>query len=207
MLARLTANPNGTAAAHLVQLFDSDQSLSEGVAQFLSPGLVQNEQMLVVMNGERWNGAAMRLAELGSPVDEALRVGRLIVRSAGAMLKTFMVGDRPHPQLFAETVGTLVARQAAFGSPVRVYGEMVDVLTAQGQYAAAFELEELWNELVPQHSFTMLCGYTAGHFGDSRNAADLRRICAAHSAVVADPHDVLGSFLVNRSGVALAGSS
>ena len=207
MLTHPTAfSPNGTRTAHLVQLFDSDRSLSVGVAQFLRQGFVRNEQILVVMNGERWNAVAMRLAALGSTVEEAFRFGRLIVRSARAALNEFMVGDTPHPRLFAATVGSLVARQATLGRPLRVYGEMVDVLANEGQYAAALELEELWNELATQHPFTLLCGYTAGHFGDPRNAADLRRICSAHSTVVTDPEDVLGSFLINRRGVAVAGS-
>jgi hypothetical protein len=208
MVTRFTASSaNGTDTAHLVQLFDSDDSLSDGVAQFLRQGLLQDDQILAVIDGDRWNAVAMHLAELGSPVDEALLAGRLVVRSANATLNTFMVGERPHPDLVAETVGTLVAGQAASGRPLRVYGEMVDVLAAQGEYAAALELEELWNELATEHVFTILCGYTAGHFGDPRNATDLRRICAAHSAVVADPQDVLGSFLVNGRGIAVAGTS
>jgi hypothetical protein len=101
--------------------------------------------------------------------------------------------------LFAATVEALVEGQTAFRTrPVRIYGEMVDVLAAERQYNAALELEELWNDLAKRHRFTLLCGYTAGHFGDPHNAADLRHICAAHSMVTVDPEDVLASFLVNR---------
>ncbi len=191
-----------TGSAHLVQLFDSDESLADGVARFLHEGLVRNEQMLAVMNEERWYGVAMRLSRLGSSADEALQRGDLIVRSAKDTLSAFMYHGRPHPQLFAETVGDLVSALANAGRPLRIYGEMVDVLAAQGDYAIALELEQLWNQLAEQHRFTLFCGYSATHFGDPRNAGDLRRICQAHTGVRAHPHDVLGSFLVNQHDAA-----
>ena len=197
----------GTDTTHLVQLFDSDQSIVEGVAQFVREGLWLNDQVLVVMTAERWNAVAMRLSVFGCPIDEAVRFGRVIVRNTHDTLSKFMVSDRPHRGLFAATVGTLVEGQTASRRPVRIYGELVDVLTAEGLYRAALELEELWNELAEQHRFTLLCGYTAGHFGDPNNSADLRRICAAHDNVAVDPEDVLASFLVNRLDAASAESS
>ena len=188
----------GNATEHVVQLFDTDESLVDGVADFLRHGLICNEQMLVVMDEQRWYAVAMRLSALGRPVDEAVRFGHLIVRDAKQTLNKFMVGDRPHPQLFSASVGTLVSGLEAFGKPLRIYGEMVNVLAGRGLYAAARELEELWNELGRRRRFTLLCGYMAGHFGDPRNAGDLRRICSAHSRVRSVPEDVLGSFLMSR---------
>jgi MEDS: MEthanogen/methylotroph, DcmR Sensory domain len=192
------SNLNRTTTEHLVQLFDTDESLVDGVAQFLREGLTRNEQMLVIMDEQRWYAVAMRLSSLGWPSDEAVRFGQLIVRNVKETLNKFMVGDRPHPQLFAASVGTLVSGLAACGKPLRVYGEMVDVLAGRGQYAAACELEELWNELGRRRRFTLLCGYMAGHFGDPRNAGDLLRICTAHSGARSAPEDVLGSFLMSR---------
>jgi hypothetical protein len=199
MLKRRPAiNPDGTDTTHLMQLFDSDLSLADNVAHFVGQGLARDEQVLVVMSAERWNAVAIRLALLGCPVDDALRFGQLVVRDADEVLMQFMVGDKPHPHQFFATVGSLIEAQSACGRPLRVYGEMVDVLIAQGQYAAALELEELWNGLADRHPFTLLCGYTSGHFGDPHSAADLRRICAAHGSIAVDPEDVLASFLVNR---------
>jgi len=184
--------------AHLVQLFDSDRSMTEGVAQFVCEGYWRSEQILVVTSPERWNAVRMRLSAPDCPIEDATRFGRIVVRDSKETLKEFMVNDRPHRRLFDATVGTLVRGQAAFERPVRIYGEMVDVLVEQGHYKAALELEEFWNELATRHEFTLLCGYTAGHFGDPQNSSDLRRICAAHDHVAVDPDDVLASFLVNR---------
>jgi hypothetical protein len=193
-----TYDLKGTDTAHTVQLFDSDRSTVEGVAQFVREGYWRSEQILVVISGERWNAVAMRLSALGCPIENAMRFGRVIVRDVDETLKKFMDHDKPNRRLFAATVGALVQGQAAFERPLRIYGEMVDVLVAQGNYKAALELEGFWNDLATRHPFTLLCGYTAGHFGDPHNAADLRRICEEHSAVAVDPEDVLASFLVNR---------
>jgi hypothetical protein len=193
-----TIAPPDNGSSHIVQLFDSEESLSEGVAQFLSDGLVRNDQMLVVVTEERWYSILMRLSVLGRPADEALRFGRLIGRDAKDTLGKFIHDGKLRPHLFHATVGTLVEGMAAFGRPVRIYGEMVDVLASQGDYANALEVEHLWNQLAHRHRFTLLCGYSAGHFGDPRNAGDLCRICSAHSAVRSNPEDVLGSFLVSR---------
>lgn len=190
--------PSETGSSHLIQLFDSEESLAEGAARFLRDGLVGGDQILVVISEERWYSIAMHLSALGRPADEALRFGRMIVRDAKHTLSKFMLDGRIHSGVFHATVGTLVEGMAAFRRPVRIYSDVVNVLTAQGDYVNALEVERLWNQLAQRHRFTALCGYSAGHFGDPRNADDLCRACAAHSGVRSDPEDVLGSFLVSR---------
>jgi hypothetical protein len=190
----------GVGAAHqvhLVQLFDSEESLAETVADFLAEGLLRSDTILVVMDEERWYSVAMRLSARGLPLDEALRFGHLTVCSAEATLKKFMRNGRPEPRLFAESVGQLVTRLGAFRR-LRIYGEMVNVLAAQSEFAAAHELEELWNELGKRNEFTLFCGYSSVHFGDPRNADVLRRICASHTQVRSCSNDVLGSYLVRE---------
>jgi hypothetical protein len=183
-------------SAHLVQLFDSDESLADAVADFLGQGLRNNGTVLAVMDEQRWYAVAMRMSASGWPIDEAIRAGDLTVRNAAETLRTFMRRDKPDAGLFQGTVEHLVSSLAARGKPLWIYGEMVDVLASQGEYAAAHELEGLWNTLGTRVEFTLFCGYSAAHFGDPRNAGALRRICASHSQVLSDPRDVLGSFLL-----------
>src|SRR5262245_57235851 len=83
----------GANSAHLVQLFDSDRSTVEGVAQFVREGVWRNEQILVITSEERWNAVAMRLAGPDRAVDDAVRFGRIIVRNVHDSLKKFMVRD------------------------------------------------------------------------------------------------------------------
>ncbi len=183
-------------AAHSVQLFDSDESLAESVADYFADGLIRRDRMLAVIDGERWNSVAMQLSARGLPIEEALRFGHLVVCDSLQVLNRLMRRNRPDPGLFAATVGTLVEGLAAFGKPLRIYSETVDILAARGDYTAAAELEDLWNGLGRRQTLTLFCGYSSAHFGDPRNAGALRRICASHSEVRANPRDVLGTFLL-----------
>jgi hypothetical protein len=150
------------------------------------------------MDEQRWYAVAMRLSSLGAPIDEALASGQLTVRDAVKTLKLFMREGRPNPDLFEEMIGGLVRERTARGAPLRVYGEMVNVLAAHGDYRAAEELEDLWNDLGRRSSFRLFCGYGSAHFGDPRSASALRRICSSHSHVLSSPQDVLGAFLLRE---------
>ena len=65
---------------------------------------------------------------------------------------------------------------------IRAYGEIVDVLWKSGQEVAAIRLEMLWNKLAMTHNFSLLCGYSMGHFYKD---ASLAAIHDQHSHVVA----------------------
>jgi hypothetical protein len=186
--------PSCFDSAHAMQLFDSAESLADAVADFCEEGLLRNETTLAIVAEERWHSIAQRLSARGVAVEDGVWRGQLSVRSAERMLKGIMREGRPRLPLMTTSVGPLIARLAAFGRPLRIYGEMVDLLAARGEHAAARELEELWNALRSQHK--VFCGYNAAHFADSRTFDELRRICAAHSEVRIDPRDVLGSSLV-----------
>jgi MEDS: MEthanogen/methylotroph, DcmR Sensory domain len=182
---------------HLVQLFDSEESLADAVGAFLHEGFRRTETLVAVMDEHRWYAVAMRLSGWGLPVDEAMVSGQLTVRDASDTLKLFMRLGRPDLVLFEDSVGGMIRRLSARGAPMRIYGEMVNVLAAQGDYQAAHELEELWNDLGRRSEFRLFCGYASAHFGDPRNANMLRRICGSHSQVLSSPQDVLGSFLLH----------
>jgi MEDS: MEthanogen/methylotroph, DcmR Sensory domain len=179
-----------------MQLFDSDESLADAVADFCSEGLLRKETTLAIVREERWYSIAQRLSAKGVAVDEALWRGLLAVRSAERMLKGIMRAGGPHLALMTTSMGPLISRLEAFGRPLRIYGEMVDILASRGEHAAALELEELWNVVLSQKKYRLFCGYTAANFADPRTRDELRRICAAHTEVRTDPRDERGSSLV-----------
>jgi hypothetical protein len=120
----------------------------------------------------------------------ALRHGDLILLDAEATLDLFMVGDRPNAELFEENVGRLM-EQATNGrrTPVRAYGEMVDVLWKQGRPEAAIKLEILWNMLAMKYRFTLLCGYAMGSF--YKQTARLDEVIAQHTRVIGNDGSVV----------------
>ena len=63
---------------------------------------------------------------------------------------------------------------------------MVALLWAEGKPEAAFELEELWNDLAKSHSFSLRCGYPIAGFSRQQDSEPFQKICAAHGAVIPD---------------------
>ena len=89
-------NPNVFSGAHAMQLFDSDESLADAVADFCAEGVLRNETTLAVVREERWYSIAQRLSAKGVAIEDALWRGLLTVRSAERMLKGIMRAGRPH---------------------------------------------------------------------------------------------------------------
>jgi len=179
---------------HLLQLFDSDASRAASVAHFVREGLAACDTVLLVLAPAHWTAAKAGLA--GVDLDAAEREGRLTVRDATLLLHGFMHRGVPEYERFDASVGAHVRQLIARGRPLRVYGEMVDVLAIEGDFDAARELETLWNQLAVRHPFTLFCGYSAISFGDPRTAHTLRALCNAHTRVRSEAEDVLGSFLL-----------
>ena len=95
------------------------------------------------------------------------------------------------PTTFEHSVGVLMdrAEAAADGRPIRVFGEMVDLLSRRGDPHAAAVLEQLWNRLLETRRFSLLCSYEVDLFDGDTQASLLPDVCRAHTRVeaVGDP--------------------
>jgi signal transduction histidine kinase len=174
------------AGSHIVQFYDSDAALADAVAGFLAAGLRAGEPVLVVATEEHGELFGRRLHALGLDPVEARRRGELTLLDGRGTLDRLMVGDSPDPERFASVIGGAVAAcaQGGRGVPVRVYGEMVDLLWRDGNQAGALRLEEMWNQLAATHSFSLLCAYVLDGFYKQSEAA-FHRVCGSHSHVLA----------------------
>ena len=84
---------------------------------------------------------------------------------------------------FAEVIAR--ARAAGGEGPLRIYGELADLLCRQENFAAALELEGLADRLLSSEpEAAILCGYAAENFGSEEGAAQFGRICAKHDHIV-----------------------
>lgn len=191
---------------HIVQLFDSSKSLAETVANFLWLALERGDNVLVAATSQHTHRLTKRLEERGWSVREAIAARRMVVLDASAALDTFMRQDTPNAVAFDEVVGTAV-RQLADRGRVWIYGEMVDVLAAKGNYKGAHALEELWNQLGQLECITLFCGYASGHFGDPRNTRMLAEICKSHTHVHRKADDLLAEYLLEQPEVRTAATT
>jgi hypothetical protein len=189
--------PSVRSSEHHLQLFDSSKSLAETVAAFLIDGFQRGESLLIVATPEHRELLTRKLEESGLNTHDAIAANRLVILDAAQTLDKFMRQDMPNPVAYDEVVGTLVGRLST-DNRVCIYGEMVDVLAARGNYKAAQQLEELWNALGRREWFVLFCGYASGHFGDPKTAKALAAICASHSHLHRKSDDLLAEFLLDQ---------
>jgi hypothetical protein len=188
-------------------LFDTPESLTTAVTAFLFEGYQANNTILLAITPRHWTLIAEAITKAGCPVADLITRGQLTVLDAAATLNAFMRGGRPDAQLFDEVVGEAVRQVNRRGHPLRIYGEMVNLLAGEGDFKGAKDLEELWNELGEREPFTLFCGYSTVHFGDPRTGPALREICRTHNHVYTDPRDILSTFLLDASGHTVARAS
>ncbi len=172
------------ACQHRVHFYQDD-SILEALSSFVAEGLDAGERVLVVATEQRLDKLHAALESRGIARENAARRG-LLCLEARALLKTFMVGRLPDSERFFASVEKLIAVPEP--RPLRVYGEMVDILCADGHPAAALLLEELWTELQKRHPFTLLCAYDLARFEGEPEL--LRETCEAHTHLegLPDPH-------------------
>jgi hypothetical protein len=183
---------------HSVQLFDSHASTATALAEFVKAGFACDEQILLVTRLDNWNRAAVDLGRQ-LPLGEAVSSGQLTVCDSSLMLKGLLVDGMPSAERFEHTVSALVSRLAVYRSGLRAYGDMVDLLAADGHFEAAERLEELWNRLRNRIPFTLMCGYSSGHFCHGESAAALHRIRRAHSHETCAPGDFMANELMETT--------
>jgi PAS domain S-box-containing protein len=165
---------------HAVQFYESDAFLEEIVGKFLADGFAAGESAVVIATAARRDAFAERLRAEGLNV-AAMPVTFLDARET---LATFMVAGLPDAALFALNAGGIIERRGG-GGPVRVYGEMVNLLWQDGEIEAAIRLEKLWNDLAEHQSFFLLCAYPMRNFYKEGDGPLLERICRAHNVAVA----------------------
>ena len=187
MLTELVPAVRRALLFHAVCFYEDSPSLARTVARFVGEGLTASQAAVIVATAR--HGASIRdqLTALGVNVPERIAQGELLMFDADEVLQQLMVGDQPDAERFADTINPIVAKAAGRRKrPVRIYGEMVDVLWSRGREDAALSLEVLWHQLITRRKCSLLCGYSSsvchGEAFDS--------ICDRHSHVLPAHHAV-----------------
>lgn len=169
------------AHRHLVGFYDSDAILAHSVRDYLEPALRQDGAVIVVATRRHRDLFEAALVGAGVDVEKARDAAHYLDVDAEELLSRFMVDGTPDPIRFHTTVGDLIAGAAGPGRTVRIYGEMVAVLWAEGNLAAAIALEDLWNDLGSSQPFSLLCAYPTTAFDSLAATGLFRTICEQHS--------------------------
>src|SRR5262249_52164736 len=143
-------------ADHSILIYDTEDVLTDAVAQFLAAGFMQGDRMIAITTAEHGQAIREKLSALFD-VETATRSGQLVLRDARELLASLMVDGMPCAERFEELVGSLVDQSMRGRTSLRAFGEMVDLLSREGRPEAAYRLEELWCGLVGRARFWVLC--------------------------------------------------
>jgi PAS domain S-box-containing protein len=172
-------DPTGRPA-HAVQFYETEDFLYDAVATFIGDGLMAGHPAIVIATDEHGVGFQNALRAKGLAPDG------VVFLNARDTLAAFMDGDMPNEGAFRRHVGGLIAKTANGCRPasLRAYGEMVDLLWRDNNPEGAIRLEELWNDLLSDSAFSLLCAYPMGNFYKEAQCESFDRVCHTHSAVL-----------------------
>jgi len=173
-------------SAHFVQFYETDEYLIDSIAEFIGSGLNTGDAYIVITSKANQERLKERWKAEGLDLVTAHTHGQYIALDAAETLSKFMVDGLPEAERFAEVVGGLIVQAAQGRDKVRIYGDMVAVLWAEGNHAAAIRLEELWNELQHTTPFSLFCAYPMHDFAGEAYGMPLVEICKTHSHVIPD---------------------
>jgi hypothetical protein len=168
---------------HAVQFYRTDDFLIRAVVDYLAAGLSIGQPAIVVATEPHRRAIAHALRARSLDPEEILGEREAVWLDARETLSAFMEGGRPNPDLFMSTVGRVFEKLLRKRSYliVRGYGEMVDLLWKDGNTDGAIAVEELWNELAHQYSFSLLCAYAVDDCLKEAQTEALKRMCGQHS--------------------------
>lgn len=172
------------AGEHVVYFYDGARSLAAVAAERLGAALLDGGAAIVIATAAHRAAFAAELERLRFDVSSAERAGTLVFLDARRTLDQLLVDEAPDPGRFQEVIGAAIAGLARrVQGPLFAYGEMVGLLWDVGDVEAVIALEELWNDLLADVAFALLCGYPAAAL-DEGSTGSVARVCDTHSKVI-----------------------
>src|SRR6266487_3194302 len=162
---------------HFVQFFENDKFLLDSLSEFIDTSLNAGDACIVLATKSHRESLEERLTANGLDLVAANTRGEYISVDADETLSKIMVDGSAEPGRFAEVLGSMIERAAKGRRRVRIFGELVSLLWADGNRAAAIRLEELWNDLGKTHAFSLFCAYPLHGFGGEVYKLEFTEIC------------------------------
>jgi hypothetical protein len=169
---------------HSVHFYDRPSSLIDRVCEFVREGFRADDAAIIICTPEHLLSIDACLSARGFDVDALRNSGQYVALDAAQTLDQFIVNSRPDRQRFSDVVGGQLLRTHATYPRVRAFGEMVALLWAEGNSRAALELEDMWNELLGHHPFSLLCAYSLDVLGKPASLQTVVDIAKLHGKVI-----------------------
>lgn len=167
---------------HSVGFYGEPDDFAASVGAYVSVGLRRGETVLLLVTADHAALLDDRLAAAGFDLGELRADGRYVTLDAHEVLDQILVDGSVDRARFVTAVADVVTDLAAEPPPLRIFGELVGVLWADGRVAAAIEIEQLWNDLQHGVPFALHCGYADGA-GAECDLGLLAQVCGVHTAL------------------------
>src|SRR5438477_1310195 len=180
-------------STHTVQFYPNDHLLIQELTRLVGTALISGDAAIVVATKTHRDALTSELQTRHLDVAKAAAEGRFISLDAQQLLANIMVGDTPDLDRFAQLIGGAItnAKNSLKHEQrgIVIFGEMVALLWTQQKHEATLRLEQLWNILASQYSFSLCCAYPMNGFHKHEHAESFARICAEHSTVLPQKSD------------------
>ena len=188
----------------MVQFYDTDQFLINSLNDYVGSGLKAGHTCIVILTAEHLKELEKLLLADGLDLTAAAQSGQYVPVDAIDRRSKFLADEPPDAERFVNALGDVIVDARKNGRHVRVVGEMVALLWAEGRYDQVIRLEQLWDDLGKRLQFSLFCAYPmtslTGTDSPERSFGD---ICALHSRIVpaesysesAEPGDRLNSIV------------
>ena len=184
----VTAERHGVnGREHAVHFYRDDAELADTVGSHVADALRTGATAVVIATVAHARAFDRVLREGGLDPQAAARSGQLISLDAHSVLAKLTVDGRIDADAFEREVGAPLRLASREGAEIQAYGEMVDLLWQAGDIPAAIELESLWNGLIDELGFPLLCAYHSASVASPELGGALVDVCHLHSSVSSAP--------------------
>ena len=183
-----------TSGNHLVQFYETDAFLIEGLTEYIGSALAKGDKGLVIATRPHLDALERNLYDRSVlPAPSVTGASLYCAVEVYAMLPLFMVDGTLNRQHLIDVVSTLI-RDVSDGHDAKVYvfSEIMAVLCSDDwraggtddRHAAALHVEACFNRLLRQHDFSLLCGYPMAVFPRGEDATAFHLVCTLHANVI-----------------------
>ena len=154
---------------HAMQLYGDPERFLDGLAAFLDLALRRGDATCVIGGDNIREGLDRRLRDAGWDIGPSGERHYFVMDTVDTLSRVMRNG-LPDPERVAEVASELdqYRRAVSVGpqSRLTLFGDVASSLIANGNSAAAIELESQWNSVTDGRAFFTLCGYSASCLDD-----------------------------------------
>jgi signal transduction histidine kinase len=170
-LALLRGVSESKLHAHSFELFREGAFPAARIAASLRTALDLGSAAGALARPAHLKALRSALRGLGMDVEDVCAAGQLMLVDSEAVFAEAWARPGLREEVVATRVLAPATRAIARYGRIRLYGELVDLFTGEGDHEGALALERWWNDQLGRYPIELHCGYRLGPFTDPGRAA------------------------------------